>query len=114
MVRPSRNNKNGWVEESIKPKKKIKLGESITQALTEQDPLERINFNCAGIDIGSKSHFVAVPRGRDKDTVREFSAFTKGLYEIMDWKKMRCEQCCDGIHWYLLDSLIRSTRRCWA
>ena len=32
----------------------------------------------AGIDIGSKSHFVAVPEGCDEICVREFKSFTCG------------------------------------
>jgi len=43
----------------------------------------------AGIDIGSKSHFVAVPADRDISPVREFSAFTSGLLEMVEWLK-RC------------------------
>lgn len=34
--------------------------------------LQRLNLNAAGIDIGSKSHFVAVPEGTDDEPVREF------------------------------------------
>src|ERR1700733_4325135 len=43
----------------------------------------------AGIDIGSKSHFVAVPADRDISPVREFSAFTSSLLEMVEWLK-RC------------------------
>ena len=32
--------------------------------------------NAAGIDIGSASHFVAVPPDRDDEPVREFPSFT--------------------------------------
>lgn len=52
--------------------------------------LERINLDAAGIDIGSASHFVAVPEGRDEETVREFKSFTADLYELADWLK-RCK-----------------------
>lgn len=43
----------------------------------------------AGIDIGSKSHFVAVPADRDVSPVREFSVFTSGIIEMVEWLK-RC------------------------
>lgn len=43
--------------------------------------LEHLNQYAAGIDIGSKSHFVAVPDG----TVREFSTFTADLEELAVW-----------------------------
>lgn len=41
----------------------------------------------AGIDIGSKSHFVAVPSERDENPVREFSTFTGDLHKMIDWLK---------------------------
>ncbi|MDO8690666.1 MAG: IS110 family transposase [Dehalococcoidia bacterium] len=47
--------------------------------------LPRINGNAAGIDVGSASHFVAVPAERDDQPVREFAAFTGDLYRMADW-----------------------------
>jgi hypothetical protein len=38
--------------------------------------LERIQPAAAGIDCGEKSHYVAVPRERDPQPVREFRTFT--------------------------------------
>ncbi len=35
-----------------------------------------INFNSAGIDVGSKSHFIAV--GQSDEDVKEFDITTKG------------------------------------
>src|ERR1700676_4406066 len=43
--------------------------------------------NAAGIDIGSGSHFVAVPPDRDDEPVREFSSFTVDLNALADWLK---------------------------
>ncbi|MBK9729669.1 MAG: hypothetical protein IPO86_16325 [Saprospiraceae bacterium] len=42
--------------------------------------IEIVNLNCAGIDIGSKSHFVAV--GQGIEDVREFGVFADDLVEI--------------------------------
>ena len=39
------------------------------------------------IDIGSASHFVAVPPDRDDAPVREFSSFTIDLNVLADWLK---------------------------
>lgn len=39
------------------------------------------------IDIGSKSHFVAVPEGWDDDCVREFPSYTTDLFALADWLK---------------------------
>ena len=47
--------------------------------------LVHLNTYAAGIDIGSKSHFVAVPEGVDTETVREFSTFTDDLERLADW-----------------------------
>jgi transposase len=47
--------------------------------------LEHLNRNAAGIDIGSRSHFVAVPVGSDEQPVREFSTFTGDLEKLADW-----------------------------
>ena len=47
--------------------------------------LRHINAQSAGIDIGSKSHFVAVPEGTDEQPVREFSSFTDDLERMSDW-----------------------------
>jgi transposase len=41
--------------------------------------------NAAGIDIGSGSHFVAVPPDRDEQPVREFKSFTGELHRLADW-----------------------------
>lgn len=44
-----------------------------------------LNPDAAGIDIGSKEHYVAVPKGRDTDHVRKFGSFTQDLYAIATW-----------------------------
>ncbi len=46
-----------------------------------------IDPDVAGIDIGSRSHFVAVPADRSETPVREFGSFTANVYEIVDWLK---------------------------
>lgn len=47
--------------------------------------LEPVHPDAAGIDVGSRSHFVAVPPDRDEQPVREFEAFTGDLYRLADW-----------------------------
>lgn len=49
--------------------------------------LKCINSNAAGIDIGSRSHFVAVGQDKDSKPVREFGFFTEDLYKLADWLK---------------------------
>lgn len=74
------------------------------QALTLVHP------NAAGIDIGSASHFVAVPPDRDDEPVREFPSFTVDLERLADWLK-----ACDvdtvamestGVYWIPLFELL--------
>ncbi len=81
----------------------LKPGKSRT-ALTITHP------NAAGIDIGSASHFVAVPPERDDEPVREFPSFTDDLNALVDWlDACGVESSCHGIHGCVLDSLVRST-----
>lgn len=47
--------------------------------------LKNVNLNAAGIDIGSRHHFVAVPEGRDSVSVRQFGVYTGDLEEIAEW-----------------------------
>ena len=47
--------------------------------------LSQVNLNAAGIDVGTSSHFVAVPADRSEHPVREFEAFTADLYRLADW-----------------------------
>lgn len=46
-----------------------------------------IESNAAGIDVGGFSHFVAVPQGRDQESVREFGGFTADLRSMAQWLK---------------------------
>jgi len=47
--------------------------------------LDIINFNCAGIDVGSRSHFVAI--GQDLSDVKEFGVYAEDLEAICLWLK---------------------------
>ena len=56
-----------------------------TRRTREQKFLERVHLNAAGIDIGSGSHWVAVPPDRAEQPVREFRSFTHALIDLADW-----------------------------
>lgn len=58
-------------------KKQAKLSKSISI----------LNLDAAGIDIGSKEHYVAVPEGRSEHTIRSFKTFTADLYVLANWLK---------------------------
>jgi transposase len=74
--------------------------------------LEHINKMAAGIDIGSNSHFAAVPEGCDDICVREFKSFTADLHELANW----LEECgietvameSTGVYWIPLYELLES------
>ena len=74
--------------------------------------LEHINIMAAGIDIGSASHFVAVPEGCDEQSVREFKSFTPDLYELCNWLK-KCSiktvaMESTSVYWIPLYELLES------
>jgi hypothetical protein len=57
--------------------------EELGPRLQSQDPgLEIIHRDAAGIDVGSGSHFAAVPPGRDPQPIREFGSWTAALHEM--------------------------------
>lgn len=74
--------------------------------------LEHINKMAAGIDIGSRSHFVAVPEGCSDQCVREFKSFTGDLTALVDWlKKCGIETVAmesTGVYWIPLYELLES------
>jgi hypothetical protein len=55
----------------------------------EDAGLEVVHPDAAGIDVGSASHFVAVPPDREERPVREFGSWTADLRRMSEWLK-RC------------------------
>ena len=66
--------------------------------------------NAAGIDIGSASHYVAVPPDRDDEPVREFASFTADLNRLADWLKAcgvdTVAMESTGVYWIPLFELL--------
>jgi len=56
---------------------------------TDNAVLPVMRPNAAGIDIGSREIYVAVPADRDAENVRSFPTFTQDLYALAEWLK-RC------------------------
>jgi transposase len=52
---------------------------------TASTELRTIHPDAAGIDLGSRSHFVALPPGRSEEVVREFGCFTEDLEAMATW-----------------------------
>lgn len=88
--------------------KKIKAQE----AKSSSNSLPVLFPHTAGIDIGSKSHFVAVPSNCDPNPVREFSTFTADLHKMINWLK-QCEikhviMESTGVYWIPTFELLES------
>ena len=68
--------------------------------------------NAAGIDVGSRSHFVAVPPDRDDEPVREFASFRVDLNAIADWLHAcgvdTVAMESTGVYWIPLFELLES------
>lgn len=68
--------------------------------------------HAAGIDIGSRSHWVAVPADRDEMPVREFGGFTDQLYRLADWLKScgieTVAMESTGVYWIALYDVLES------
>lgn len=68
--------------------------------------------NAAGIDIGSASHYVAVPPDRDDEPVREFKSFTAELKRLADWLTFcgvdTVAMESTGVYWIPLFELLES------
>lgn len=55
------------------------------RARKKKYPLQLLRPDVAGIDVGSRQHWVAVPEGRDAETVKAFGTVTSELHRIADW-----------------------------
>jgi transposase len=82
----------------------------LLKARRSREPLALTHPNAAGIDVGSASHYVAVPPDRDDQPVREFPSFTADLHRLADWL-----QACGvdtvamestGVYWIALYELL--------
>ena len=49
--------------------------------------MEVVNAHSAGIDVGSRSHYVAI--GQSPDAVKEFGCYTADLHELCKWLKSK-------------------------
>ena len=82
------------------------------KANTSQTALAITHPNAAGIDIGSASHYVAVPPDRDVQAVREFPGFTVDPNALADWlKPCRVDMVAmesTGVYWIPLFELLES------
>ena len=80
------------------------------QKVVELDAFEQINQNAAGIDVGAEEFYVAVPKGRDTESVRTFPTFTADIQRLADWlvqcsvKTIAIEST--GVYWIPLYEIL--------
>jgi len=71
---------------------------------------DQVNPHAAGIDIGSKSHFVAVRTLTGEVTIKEFDSFTSDLYELSNHLKENkvttVAMESTGVYWIPLYDLL--------
>lgn len=85
----------------------------VQQRLSLADPgLDIVHRDAAGIDVGSESHFVAVPAGRDPRPVREFGSWTAALQEMAQWL-LACGirtvvMQSTGVYWMALHDVLQA------
>ncbi len=71
-----------------------------------------LNPDAAGIDVGAREHYVAVPADRDGQPVRCFGAFTEDLHRLAQWllqcgiKTVAME--ATGVYWIPLYQILES------
>jgi transposase len=70
-----------------KPERKPKQVRGRRRRRKQADLADRpvLEPNAAGIDIGAREMYVAVPPDRDEDPVRVFDTFTADLNQLADW-----------------------------
>lgn len=72
--------------------------------------LEVVHPDAAGIDIGNRTHYVAVPPDRDNQPVRHFGCTTAELKAMVDWLN-QCGICTvamqsTGVYWIAVYDIL--------
>lgn len=85
----------------------------LQQQLRAADPgLSIVHADAAGIDVGSRSHFVAVPADRDPQPVQEFGSWTADLKRLAGWLKScgirTVAMQSTGVYWIALQEVLEA------
>jgi len=91
-------------------KQKEKRQEKKIEKSADSSSFDQINLHAAGIDIGSKSHFVAVRTLTGEMSIKEFDSFTSDLYELSkhlkEHKITTVAMESTGVYWIPLYDLL--------
>jgi transposase len=76
--------------EDLKAQQQAEIDKQQAEAEPKMAQMPIIHEHAAGVDVGDRSHWVAVDKTPDgstdsKDTVREFPSHTPGLRRLVDW-----------------------------
>ena len=74
----------GSKEKRLTRQQRKELGRRLA---TANPGLEVVHRDAAGVDVGSRTHYVAVGPDRDAQPVRNFGCFTAALHELAAWLK---------------------------
>ena len=89
----------------IKTEAKKEIPQRKKRGLYQQDrPV--VEPNAAGIDVGAREMYVAIPPDRDSEPVRIFKTFTADLECLVDWLIAR------GITTVAMESTVCTGSRC--
>src|SRR5207249_5748461 len=81
-------------------------------AVRKRMEIQLAHPNAAGIDVGSASHWVAVPADRDPQPVREFKSFTDDLLALAEWLRVcgvdTVAMESTGVYWIPLFELLEA------
>jgi transposase len=83
----------------------------LQQQLNGADPrLQIVHPDAAGIDVGNRSHFVAVPAGREAQPVQEFGSWTADLQRMAAWVKgcgiRTVAMQSTGVYWIAVQEVL--------
>ena len=84
MAVESQGNTESKSAKRLTHRHKKELGRKIW---SDRPGLEVVHREAAGIDIGSREHYVAVGPDRDKEPVQVFGCFTTELRRMAEWLK---------------------------
>ena len=90
--------------------KKTKKIKKRKQKVSVEQAWPVMNPHAAGVDLGSREHWVAVPEDRDPQPVRGFGTFTCDLEALADWLKAcgitSVAMEATGVYWIALFQLL--------
>lgn len=97
---------------STKRRKKTGKGSGKRYTAGELETMPLLYPNLAGIDVGSREHYVSVPGDRSEKSVRTFGCTTPDLVEMADWLKLcgitHVAMESTGVYWVPVATILEA------